>query len=177
MTKTHVVKVEELTSRQLDELGDAADLAIKDGGGFGWLQPPPRQIQEVYWRGVLLVPERTLFLGLLDGVVAGSVQLVRPTRQNEAGATRCTLQTFFVAPWARGHGLARALVAAVEEEGRGEGFEVMNLDVRESQEAAIQLYESFGYECWGVEPLYAKVDGRWISGRHYTKLLNDVGEA
>ncbi len=45
-----------------------------------------RDVMETYWRGVLLVPERTLFVGRLDGVIAGSAQLVRPPRNNEAQA-------------------------------------------------------------------------------------------
>jgi len=122
---------------------------------------------------VLLVPERTLFLGLLDGVVAGSAQLSRPTRQNEAGAASCQLSTFFVAPWARGHGLARTLVQAVEDAARQGGFEILNLDVRETQEAAIALYETMGFQRWGTQPHYAKVKGAWIAGHYYAKVLRE----
>ncbi len=171
MADFQIVSPTELNGRLMEELADATDLAIADGGGFGWLTPPPRQVQETYWRGVLLVPERTLYLGLLDGVVAGSAQLVRPTRQNEAGAASALLTTFFVAPWGRGHGLARALVQAVEDAARAEGFEVLNLDVRASQEAALALYESMGFERWGTQPRYAKVRGKWVSGHYYAKVL------
>ncbi|MEX0760552.1 MAG: GNAT family N-acetyltransferase, partial [Tistlia sp.] len=52
---------------QLHELCDAAEEAIVEAGGFGWLAPPPRPTMEAYWKGVLLVPERELFLGSLDG--------------------------------------------------------------------------------------------------------------
>ena len=48
---------------------------IIEGGGFGWLKPPPRQVLENYWKGVLLVPERRLVVGRLDGIIAGSAQL------------------------------------------------------------------------------------------------------
>src|SRR3546814_4061744 len=51
----------------LHDLCDAAEAAILHGGGFGWLSPPPRQAMEAYWQGVLLVPERELFVGRLDG--------------------------------------------------------------------------------------------------------------
>ena len=43
---------------------------------------------ETYFRGVLLVPERELFLARLDGLVVGSAHLVRPPRNNEAQGTR-----------------------------------------------------------------------------------------
>ena len=47
----------------------------------------------------------------------------------------------------------------------------INLDVRETQEAAIRLYESLGYECWGTNPNYATVGGKLVAGRYYTKAL------
>ena len=62
-----------------------------------------------YFRGVLLVPERELFVARLDGVIVGSAQLVRPPRNNEAQAFAATLMHSFIAPYARGHGLARLL--------------------------------------------------------------------
>lgn len=168
------VKVERLTSfsgPDLHDLCDAAEAAIVDGSGFGWLHPPPREAMEAYWRGILLVPERSLFVARLDGTISGSAQLVRPTANNEAAAVCATLTTHFVAPWARGHGMARMLVEAVEEAAREAGLEVLNLDVRESQARAIQIYEQLGFERWGTHPRYAKVEGRWMSGFFYSKHL------
>ena len=175
MVETSVATVEQLSGRDLEELCDAAEAAIKEGGGFGWLTPPPRQVQESYWNGVMLVPGRTLLVGRLDGVVAGSAQLFRPTRNNEAQAAGCTLMSAFVAPWARSHGLARMLTEAVEATARAEGFGMINLDVRETQTAALAMYESLGYVHWGTHPLYARLaDGTWVPGRYYYKVL--VGE-
>ncbi len=173
--KTTVKTVESLDKRDKEELCDATVAAIGAGGGFGWLTPPPRQVMETYYSGVVLVPGRTLFLGLLDGVVAGSAQLFMPTRNNEAQAAACNLVGAFVAPWARGHGIAHLLTEAVEERARAEGFGMINLDVRETQEAAIHVYESMGYVQWGTHPLYARLaDGAWIPGRFYYKTL--IGE-
>ena len=76
----------------------------------GWLTPPPRSVMEDYWRGVQMIPERHLVVAKLDKVIAGSCQIVRPPRNNEAQAFTCQLTTFFVAPWARGHGLAQMIV-------------------------------------------------------------------
>ncbi|MCC7272151.1 MAG: GNAT family N-acetyltransferase [Alphaproteobacteria bacterium] len=157
---------------ELAELCEAAEAAIRAGGGFGWLAPPPRQVMESYWKGVLLVPERRLFLGRLDGVVAASAQLLRPSRQNEIQAHAATLTTHFVAPWARGHGLARELVVTVCAAARAEGFRLLNLDVRETQTAAIAHYESLGFVHWGTHPLYAMVDGAPVVGRYYYKRLD-----
>ena len=173
MPQIAVERVTHFSSRDLTELCEAADDASKAGGGFGWLKPPPRHIMEAYWRGVLLVPERSVFIGRLEGVVAGSAQLWRPPRNNEAQAHAATMMTNFVAPWARGHGLARLLTRTVEEAAREAGFKILNLDVRETQEAAIQLYESFGYERWGRHPLYAMVNGNPVAGLFYFKRLDE----
>jgi ribosomal protein S18 acetylase RimI-like enzyme len=52
---------------------------------------------------------------------------------------------------------------------------VLNLDVRETQTAAIRLYESLGYTRWGVHPSYARVGGKTIRGFYYYKLLQERG--
>jgi ribosomal protein S18 acetylase RimI-like enzyme len=170
----HVAAVErlaEFTDDDLHALCEAADAAIIDGGGFGWISPPGRLALERYFRGLLLVPERELFVARLDGTVVGSAQLVRPPRNNEAQAFAATLMHAFIAPYARGHGLARALTLRVEEAARALGYHVLNLDVRETQGAAIRLYESLNYIRWGVHPAYARVAGETIRGFHYYKIL------
>jgi ribosomal protein S18 acetylase RimI-like enzyme len=100
---------------------------------------------------------------------------VRPPRNNEAQAFAGTLTTNFVAPWARGHGLARALTVAVEDAARADGFHYLGLDVRETLTAAIQLYESLGFVRWGTNPNYAMVDRKMIAGHYYSKRLRLPG--
>jgi len=156
----------------LDDLCDATEAAIEAGGGFGWLTPPERSVLESYWKGTLLVPRLRVFVARLDGVICGSAQLLRPAGNNEAQAFSAQLQHAFVTPWARGHGLARALTLAVEEEARRESFTVLILDVRETQEAAIKLYESLGFARWGTNPFYARVGRRYLAGFHYLKPLD-----
>ncbi len=167
-------RLEQFSGTDLHDLCDAAAAAIDDGGGFGWLMAPRRDVFERYWGGVVLVPERTLFVGRLDGTIGGAAQLQRPPRNNEAQAHVATLTGMFVAPWARGRGLARALVLAIEAGAREAGFKVINLDVRETQVNAIKLYESLGYHRWATHPHYAIVEGRMITGHYFTKLLSDA---
>ena len=179
MTAKPAISVERLTSftkTDLADLCDAADAAIESGGGFGWVRPPPRHVFESYWKGILLVPERQLFVGRLDGTIAASAQMARPSRNNEAQAFSATLMTSFVAPWARGHGLAKLVTVAVEEAARDSGAHLINLDIRETQTAAIQLYEALGYIRWGVHPYYAKVEGKLIRGFYYYKFIDDQAE-
>lgn len=157
---------------ELDDLCDATDEAIEDGGGFGWVAPPPRNSLEAYWRGVMLVPERSLYVARFDGTICGSAQLLRPSRHNEAQAFAAQLQSAFLAPWARGHGLARMLTVAIEEEARREGYTVLLLDVRETQTRAIGHYKSLGYVCWGTNPFYARIGGQYMAGHYYYKTLD-----
>jgi len=166
-----VERATELDDEDLQALCEAADAAILEGGGFGWVKSPGRLALTSYFRGVLLVPERELFIGRLNGTIVGSAQLVRPPRNNEAQAFAATLMHAFIAPYARGHGLARLMTRRVEEGARALGYQVLNLDVRETQDPAIRLYEGLGYQRWGEHPAYARVGGRTIRGLYYTKLL------
>lgn len=170
---TKVEIVDKLSRGDLSDLCQAANDAIKAGGGFGWLTPPARDAMEIYWKGVLLVPDRSLIVGRLDGVIVGSAQLVRPTRNNEAQAHTALLTTSFMAPWARGHGLARMIAIAVEDCARAKGVRVLNLDVRETQEAAITLYRSLGYHEIGRHPHYARVGNEYVAGLYFWKDLRD----
>jgi ribosomal protein S18 acetylase RimI-like enzyme len=166
-----VEKIESLSATDLADLCEATEAAIEEGGGFGWVRRPQRETLEKYWRGFLLVPGRSLFVARLDGVIAGSAQLIRPPRNNEAQAFSAQLTSSFVAPWARGHGLARGLLAAVEHAARRAGIGILNLDVRDTQQAAIRLYESAGYVRWGTHPAYARVAGKIVPGHFYYKRL------
>jgi ribosomal protein S18 acetylase RimI-like enzyme len=166
-----VDRVSDLSDDELHALCEAADAAILDGGGFGWVRPPRRATLEQYFRGLVLVPERELFVGRMDGTIYGAAQLVRPPRHNEAQAFCATLMHNFVAPYARGHGLARLIVARIEERARALGFKVLNLNVRASQTAAISLYEAAGFTRWGTHPAYARIEGQTVAGHFYFKML------
>ncbi len=164
---------EELSLSDLNDLCDATDDAIENGGGFGWVTLPAREILERYWQGAIIMPQRDVFVARLDGVICGTVQMVRPPAHNEAQSHAVHLTSHFVAPWARGkHNLAGMLVTRVEQQAKSNGFTVVNLDVRETQEAAIKLYESMGYERYATHPAYAYVDGHYIAGHYYMKILD-----
>ena len=122
---------------------------------------------------MLLVPERRLVVGRLDGVIAGSAQLSRAPRNNEAQAFAGTLTSAFVAPWARGRGIGRGIVHRDRAARPRIGLAVLNLDLRDTQRAAIRLYESLGYMRWGTHPVYAQVEERIVPGHYYYKLLEE----
>ena len=78
----NAIKVVKLTNIDLQEHCDATEEAILADGGFGWINPPSRKKLEDFWKGVSLIPERILIVGKLDNIIAGSVQLIKPARNN-----------------------------------------------------------------------------------------------
>ncbi|MDF1719411.1 MAG: GNAT family N-acetyltransferase [Minwuia sp.] len=169
---TDIQRLKSIEEVDLQDLCDATEAAIVDGNGFGWLIVPRRAVLESYWKGVVLMPEREVFVAWLDGRIVGSTQLLRPSRHNHAQGHICRLATFFIAPHARGLGLARGLLQMAEDAAREYGFEQIDLDVRETQTAAIQIYEQAGFVRWGVRQNYARVGEDYVTGFFYTKVLS-----
>ena len=86
---------------------------------------------------------------------------------NKKNITNIT--SHFVAPWARGHGLAKNMIDHAELVAKQNGTFCIQLDIRETQEAAIQLFKSKGYKQWGENHNYAGVDGKVIKGLYFYK--------
>ena len=171
---TRVERMTEFRHADLTELVQATEDAIREGIGFNWVLPPGKDVLETYWKGVLVVPERVLFAGRLEGTLAGSVQLVKPGPSKETSSFCASIEAHFVAPGARGHGLAKMLLEAAEREARSQGFSVLKLSVRDTQERAIRLYEENGYVRWGTLPTYEFVNAKMIAGRFYYKNLEPI---
>lgn len=168
--------LEALSTADLNDLCDATDQAIMSGGGFGWTELPSREILERYWQGVITVPGRLLILARLDSVICGTTQLIMPPRNNQAQSFSVQMTSMFVTPWARKYGVGTKLLKKAEQVALTEGFDIINLDVRETQTAAIHLCETSGYQLIGKHPCYAKVDGEIIPGRYYYKQINNSPE-
>jgi GNAT superfamily N-acetyltransferase len=72
--------------------------------------------------------------------------------------TRAELKRMYVAPEARGLGLGRKLLVALEEEARKLGYDGIVLETGDRQPEALGLYASAGYErmpCYGVYAMRA----------------------
>jgi RimJ/RimL family protein N-acetyltransferase len=73
---------------------------------------------------------------------------------------------FVDAPF-QGQGIARALVSTALTFARSlEKLTVVQLTVTDGNEAAIHLYESFGFITFGVEPMAIKDEGEFYCKRH-----------
>jgi ribosomal protein S18 acetylase RimI-like enzyme len=59
---------------------------------------------------------------------------------------------------------------------RSEGFKVINLDVRATQQRAIQRYEAAGYIRFGEHPKYAYINDEYATGYYYYKDIQEKSE-
>jgi GNAT superfamily N-acetyltransferase len=84
-------------------------------------------------------PGGAFLVGELDGraVCCGGVK--------DLGGAACELKRMYVVPDARGKGVARALLGALENEARRLGHTVARLDTGRHQPHAEHLYRSAGY--------------------------------
>jgi ribosomal protein S18 acetylase RimI-like enzyme len=74
----------------------------------------------------------------------------------------------------RGLGIGRALVrAALQEAGERPGVQVVTLTVTEGNAPAVGLYQSFGFQTFGVEPMAIATPAGFLSKVHmWLKLSN-----
>lgn len=89
------------------------------------------------------------------GALVGMVGLDRDPRRH--CQHKGTVVAMYVAPQWTGHGLGRALLAAVLQEARAAGLERLVLTVTRGNQAAEQLYQRVGFVSFGVEPGAIKV--------------------
>jgi ribosomal protein S18 acetylase RimI-like enzyme len=164
-------KLSEISNTDLADLCGVTEQAIKAGGGFGWLTLPPRDTLKNYWNGIVLIKTNILIVGRLNGSIAGALQVSFNPPNNEAQKNIAKIQSHFVAPWARGYGLAKAMIDESIKISKENKKQSIQLDIRETQSAAIKLFESKGFAKWGENPSYAFINEKRIKGYYYYKDL------
>lgn len=92
-------------------------------------------------------PHSFPFVAVAEGAVGGYVCLMSLFEEAQ-------ILDIVVAPHLRGRGIARALLGHAVTIARGKHAEVMTLEVRASNRAAIALYERFGFSRTGKRPKY-----------------------
>jgi GNAT superfamily N-acetyltransferase len=85
-------------------------------------------------------PNGSFLVGYEDGVAICCGGLKRLDEQS------CELKRMYVIPAARGRGVARLLLGALEDQARELGYGIARLDTGPKQLGARHLYESAGYE-------------------------------
>lgn len=97
----------------------------------------------------------------VDGRTAGYLRLVRPTPLACNAHVR-QIRGLAVDDWARGRGVARALLAAAVDRAVAEGAERMTLRVLGHNTPARRLYESAGFAVEGVLPGEFRLEGGYV---------------
>lgn len=153
-------------------LASLLQAVVQTGAAVGFLPPVTDAAALDYWRSVAAAVadgSRLLWAAHWDGALAGTVQLDLSLRPN--GLHRAEVMKLMVHPAQRRHGLARALMQAVEAEARRLGRTTLVLDTRQG-EPSEALYQSLGWVSAGVIPDYARsADGSLHATVVYYKLL------
>ena len=174
MNKVPIIQIdtpESMNDTDLADLCNITEQAIKAGGGVGWLHVPPRNVLIKYWKGIQLIPHRKFIVDRLNKVIAGTLKLIFQPPNDEVQQNIANIKSHFVAPWARGFGLAKAMIDVAEKKALEFSSNFIQLDIRETQEAALNLFEAKGYKKWGTNPYYAFINGKNLKGHYFFKQL------
>lgn len=90
-------------------------------------------------------PQGSFFVGYLDGAPAATGAWRRSGVAALGTSVTAEVKRMYVAPAARGRGLARRMLEHLERSVREHGFEAVVLETGLAQPEAIGLYESSGY--------------------------------
>lgn len=141
----------------LNELTRLLQDAVAGGASLGFLAPLEDVVVRNYWRDVIANVEqgsRVLLVARAeDGAVVGAAQLDLGTMPN--GSHRAEVQKVCVLRSARGQGIGRHLMLAVEDAARAQRRTLLVLDTRQG-DVAEGLYRKLGYIEAGVIPAYAR---------------------
>jgi GNAT superfamily N-acetyltransferase len=143
--------------QDLDMLGEVLHAVVHTGAGVSFVVPFSLEEARAFWVNKVLpgvrAGTRRVLVARRDGRIVGTVQVdlaVPPNQQHRAEVLK-----LLVHPAARRHGIARALMIALEDVARSEGRTLLTLDTWTGG-AAESLYRSLGYVAAGVIPRYAR---------------------
>lgn len=116
--------------------------ALRDAPDAFWVTAEEEEATpSAEWRRRLATTDRATFVASRDGVDVGLVVGARHhEHERDAG-----LFGLWVAPDARGSGVATALVAAVVEWARAARYGSLRLEVADANEPAVRLYAGLGF--------------------------------
>jgi GNAT superfamily N-acetyltransferase len=130
-----------------------ADLAIRYGGDGDATPLDPHDFDP---------PEGDFLVAFLDGVPVGCAAW----RSHGEDGLVAELKRLYTAPEARGRGVARAVLTAIEDSARRRGRKRLILETGYAQPEAIALYEAAGYDVIEHFGHYRNHPGVRSFGRH-----------
>ena len=154
MTEIVAVSGPELVT-YADELAALLLETVAAGTSVGFLAPLDRETAAAWWReraASVDAGHHQVWIARDGEQVYGTVGLVRPALPN--ARHRAEIAKLMVRPSARGHGIGRALLSAVEQSAADEGLSLLVLDT-ETGSPAERLYRAAGWTEYGSIPGYA----------------------
>ncbi|MBW9205072.1 GNAT family N-acetyltransferase [Mumia sp. zg.B53] len=160
----------------LDSLHALITELVEEGAALGWLEPPSRSdVGDLLGD---LVQESDLDDACLavaedaEGGVVGFAYWSR--RMGETEQPHADIGRVAVSSRARGAGLGRRLVGELIDYARKSGIEILTLDVRGNNHAAMALYERLGFQEYGRIPDFVAIgDQRWDNVYFWLDLRTD----
>jgi len=141
----------------IDALSDILHAVVHDGAGVSFVVPFSIDEARAFWVEKVLPGVRSgtkrVLVARAGGRIVGTVQIDLSVPPNQVH--RAEVLKLLVHPSARRHGIARALMIALEEVARAEQRTLLTLDTWTGS-AAEGLYRSLGYVTVGVIPRYAR---------------------
>ena len=139
------------------------------GGAVGWLEvPPPDEVRA--WADTLENAVLAYDGDRLVGSGSWAHHGHTVTRQN------AEVRKVMVHPDARGQGVGRAVTAALVDDAREAGVEVLTLDCRGNNHGALRLYAALGFVTSGRRPDFIAVgDERFDQVLLHRDLRTDAG--
>ncbi len=139
----------------IGRLGDILIACVAEGAGVSFLPPLSTGKARAFWAGTARdvgAGAKCLLAGWVDGVLAGTVTLVLAMPENQPH--RAEVAKLLVDPAIRRTGLARRLMARLEQAAADAGKTLLMLDTRAGDRAE-HLYRSMGWTELGVAPGHA----------------------
>lgn len=157
------------TRERIAQLAEVLLDCVEGGASVSFMLPMARATALAFWEKVLEAVargERTLLVAEDDRGIVGTVQLITDMPENQPH--RADVAKLLVHRRARGAGIGRRLMEAVEDAARAQGRRVLVLDTASS--TAERLYERLGWQRVGVVPDYAYLpDGALCATAFYYK--------
>ena len=155
MTATIRILTAEEARTAIPDLCETLSDCINGGASLGFMLPYEPKDAVGYWNEIADAVEKggiILAVAEVDGRVVGTVQVGLASKPNQPH--RGDLMKLLVHRSARGLGLSRLLMAAVEAEAARRGRSLLVLDTATGSDAE-KIYPRLGWERVGVIPDYA----------------------
>jgi GNAT superfamily N-acetyltransferase len=142
---------------ELDMLAEVLHAAVHDGASVSFILPFSVEDARRFWTDKVLPGiasgSRRLLIARSGGRIVGTVQLELASQPNQEH--RAEVAKLLVHPDARRRGIARALMATLEDLARSQRRTLLTLDTRTGDRAE-PLYVSMGYIPVGQIPRFAR---------------------